>query len=53
MSNKECKLNQWSMDKVFPSVDGLVLLVTVRTIGDLKPVNYTRPVNKLVYLFSE
>ena len=56
MSDKECKRNQWSMgtvDKVFPSADGLVRSVSVRTIKDLKPVNYTRPVTKLVYLFSE
>ena len=56
MSDKECKRNQWSMgtvDKVFPSADGLVRSVSVRTIKDLKPVNYTGPVTKLVYLFSE
>ena len=47
---------QWPVgivETIFPSSDGLVRKASVRVIRKGEPVTYTRPICKLIYLFSD
>ncbi|KAK3086079.1 hypothetical protein FSP39_013163 [Pinctada imbricata] len=55
LKEKDAKRNAWPtaiIEEVFPSADGKVRKVNVRTVKDNIPVVYSRPITELVLLHS-